>query len=185
MTFTPAYPTTLFSCLHDEQEPVGTLGRGTHYSVFRAVEWLDVVRTPLVRPEIHDFAVIWDEDHDARIVNAIEGIYMAGLMSPVQFVGERKGSLTVIVAAKFYFSINQNVLEDYRLSLEGAANAALGTDNWPTTLGVFHRDPDSEETNLQDLIAAEKFRVTTYVRNIDSLWSLGTKPFEAHGVHTT
>ena len=40
----------LFSCLYDEAEPVGSLGRGTHYSIFRSVEWLDVTRRPLALP---------------------------------------------------------------------------------------------------------------------------------------
>lgn len=57
----PAY-SRLFSCLHDEASPVGNLGRGTHFSIFRSVEWLDVERQPLARPQIHDFAVIWDEN---------------------------------------------------------------------------------------------------------------------------
>ncbi|WP_253073410.1 hypothetical protein [Sodalis ligni] len=94
---------TLLSCLYDEQQPIGNLGRGTHYSIFRTVEWLDVNRTPVNLPQLHDFSVIWDEDHDERVINVIENIYMAGLLSPIQFIGERKGTLTVIVAAKFYY----------------------------------------------------------------------------------
>ena len=49
MAATPQY-STLFSCLYDEPDPVGQLGRGTHYSVMRSVEWLDVTRRPLALP---------------------------------------------------------------------------------------------------------------------------------------
>jgi hypothetical protein len=66
----PQY-SNLFTCLHDKLESIGTLGRGTHYSVFRSVESLNVIRRPLTLPQINDFAVIWDEDHDTRVIEAI------------------------------------------------------------------------------------------------------------------
>lgn len=174
---TPAY-STLFSCLYDEPEPIGHLGRGTHYSVFRSVEWLDVVRTPLTVPQVHDFAVIWDEDHDARVIDAIENIYMAGLLSPVQFIGERKGNLSVIVAAKFYWAHSQDTLNAYIQQLNNISGSLNHGDSWKTEVGMFDRSPGSpHQTDLQGLIMADDHRVITYVRNIDSLWNLGTKPF--------
>ena len=71
MSPVPSY-SKLFSTLHDEAEPVGNLGRGTHYSVFRAAEWFDVERRPLVQAQIHDFAIVWDEDHDTRVISTVE-----------------------------------------------------------------------------------------------------------------
>ncbi len=174
---TPIY-STLFSCLYDEPEPVGYLGRGTHYSVFRSVEWLDVTRSPLAVPEIHDFAVVWDEDHDTRIIDVIEDIYMAGLLSPIQFIGERKGMLTVIVAAKFYFSGSETDLESYTRLLQKISDNPRHGDAWPVEVGMFDRSPGSpHQTELLGLISANEHRVITYLRNIDSLWALGTKPF--------
>lgn len=78
----PVY-SALLACLYDEPEPVGHLGRGTHYSIFRTAEWRDVVLDPLPVPQIHDFAIIWDEDHDTRVIEAVEAIYMTGLLSPI------------------------------------------------------------------------------------------------------
>lgn len=174
---TPAY-STLFSCLYDEPEPIGHLGRGAHYSVFRGVEWLDVVRAPLTVPQIHDFAVIWDEDHDTRVIDVIEEIYMAGLLSPIQFIGERKGNLSVIVAAKFYWAHSQDTLNAYIQQLNKISGSQNHGDSWPTEVGMFDRSPGSpHQTDLQGLIMADEHRVITYVRNIDSLWNLGTKPF--------
>lgn len=177
---TPAY-STLFSCLHDEPEPVGYLGRGTHYSVFRSVEWLDVVRTPLAIPQVHDFAIIWDEDHDTRVIEVVESIYMAGLLSPIQFIGERKGILTLIVAARFYFAYDQATLEAYIRQITEIAQNANHGDCWPVEVGMFDRSPGApqypHQTELRGLIAAEEHRVVTYLRNIDSLWGLGTKDF--------
>ncbi|HEN3280919.1 TPA: hypothetical protein U5D21_002770 [Yersinia enterocolitica] len=169
---------TLFSCLYDEQEPVGHLGRGSHYSVFRSVEWLDVVRAPLATPQIHDFSVIWDEDHDTRIIEIIECIYMASLLSPIQFIGERKGVLTVILAAKYYFNTPESELKLYEQQLQEICTKPSHGDYWPIELGMFDRSPDSpHQTHLQGLISDKEYRVINYLRNIDSLWRLGTKPF--------
>lgn len=174
---TPVY-STLLSCLYDEPEPIGNLGRGAHYSIFRAVEWLDVTRTPIAQPQVHDFAVIWDEDHDKRIIEIIERIYMAGLLSPIQFIGERKGMLTVIVAAKFYFYGSEADTESYKQQLQEVCKNPSHGDEWPIELGMFDRSPGSpHQTELHGLIMASEHRVTTYIRNIDSLWSLGTKAF--------
>ncbi len=174
---TPAY-STLFSCLYDEPEPFGYLGCGAHYSVFRSVEWLDVVRAPLAVPEVHDFAVIWDDDHDTRVLDAIEMIYMAGLLSPIQFIGERKGRLHAIVAAKFYFAHSQDTLNAYIQQLNDISGALNHGDSWTTKVGVFERSPDTaHRTALYGLIDADEHRVITYVRNIDSLWNLGAKTF--------
>jgi hypothetical protein len=173
---TPVY-STLLSCLHDETGPIGNLGRGTHYSIFRSAEWLNVVRQPLQVPEVHDFAVIWDEDHDTRVVPVVEAIYMAGLLSPVQFIGERKGNLTVIVAAKFYFDVYTDIAA-YTEKLQHISEQTSGGDFWPVEVGMFDRSSDSpHQTKLHGLVMAEEHRVITYLRNIDSLWSLGTKPY--------
>lgn len=177
MSDLPIY-SSLFSCLYDEQGPVGQLGRGTHYSVLRSVEWLDVQREPLSLPQIHDFAVVWDEDHDTRVIEAVENIYMAGLFSPVQFIGERKGMLTIILAARYYWSGTGANIEDYKKAVEDICRD-VGGDSWPVEIGSFDRSPGSpHQCELHGIIAAGEHRVLTYLRNIDSLWSLGTKDYQ-------
>ena len=177
MSTKPIY-SSLFSTIHDEPGPVGNLGRGTHYSVLRCAEWFDVVRTPLQKAQIHDFAVIWDEDHDTRVFDAIERLYVSGLLSPVQFIGERKGSLTVLVAAKFYFHGPQSVIDEYKKRVEEISQTS-GGDCWPSEVGMFDRAPGwpPHQTELEDIIADKELRVVTYLRHIDSLWSLGTKEY--------
>jgi hypothetical protein len=177
---------TLFSCVYDEAGPIGKLGRGTHYSVCRSVEWLDVVRLPLKKPQIHDFAVIWDEDHDIRVIAVIEQIFMAGLLSPIQFIGERKGGLTAIVAARFWSYNSEAAFTAYTGALHDIVVKAMQDDPWSVNIGLFDRSPGSpHQTDLKSLINAEEHRVLTYLRNIDSLWNLGTKeftPFEVSAV---
>ncbi|MGB3225200.1 MAG: hypothetical protein WBB23_20590 [Desulforhopalus sp.] len=168
---------TLFSTIYDEPSPVGNLGRGTHYSILRCAEWLNVTRTPLSQAEIHDFAVIWDEDHDTRVIQIIEQLYMEGLLSPVQFIGERKAVLTVIVAAKFYFHGSEEVILDYEERIKRIADN-LESDSWISEVGMFDRSPGNpHQNNPKDIIAAEEHRVQLYLSNIDSLWKLGTKKF--------
>lgn len=172
----PVY-SSLFSTIYDEPEPVGHLGRGTHYSILRAVEWLDVTRLPLTAPEIHDFAVVWDEDHDTRVIEAIEQIYMAGLLSPVQFIGERKGTLTVLVAARFYYYGSGEDIHDYSQAIEKIAESL--DDPWPSKVGSFARTPNSEHQCItRELINDAEHKVLTYLKNIDSLWGLGAKPYK-------
>lgn len=104
---------------------------------------------------------------------------MAGLLSPIQFIGEHKGTLSIIVAAKFYYANSQDTLDTYRRRLnEISINASHG-DGWPTEVG---RSPGSpHQTDIKGLIvAASEHCVITYLRNIDSLWSLGTKQFIPH-----
>lgn len=167
---------TLFTCLYDERAPIGSLGRGTHYSIFRCVEWLDVTRRQLSFPQIHDFAVIWDEDHDERVIDAIERIYMAGLLSPVQFIGERKGGLTAIVAAKFFYSGTQSDTLAYNRSIEAITQQL--DDPWNSEIGSFDRSyVNSHQNRYEGLINDNDDRVGIYLANIDSLWGLGTRDY--------
>jgi hypothetical protein len=164
----------LFSCIHDEPTPVGQIGRGTHYSVFRAAEWHDVMRRPLPVAQVHDFAVIWDEDHDTRVIDVVEKLYMKSLLSPVQFIGERKGSLNVIVAAKFYYGVSEAELDAYKEAVAAEASD-VGGDYWPAEIGSFDRSEIDHQTDIGTIIQDTDFRTKTYLRNIDALWRLGTK----------
>jgi hypothetical protein len=185
MTNLPTY-STLFSCLHDEPAPFGNFGRGTHYSILRSIEWLDVERKPLERPQIHDFAVIWDEDHDPRVIEVIEQFYMAGLLSPIQFIGERKGMLTVMLAAKFYFGQTEESYAHYVKQLDGLAETQ--GDTWPVEIGSFDRHDqttDGHQTIMAGIVQDDSQAVLTYLKNIDYLWRLGTKNWHPPAVVET
>jgi Bacterial RNA polymerase, alpha chain C terminal domain len=86
-----------FKTLHDETSPAGYLGHGTHYSVLRAVVFRDPMGNPLSEGQFADFAVIWDEDHDTRVMEPIGEIYRRGLLSSFLMFGEHKGTFTAIV----------------------------------------------------------------------------------------
>lgn len=165
-----------FSCLHDEQEPVGNIGRGSHYSVFRTAEWRDVVRDPLEQAQVHDFAVIWDEDHDERVIDVAERIYMAGLFSPIQFIGERKGSLNVVFAARFRFHHPEEIFQKWERDIQRIASDVDG-DSWNVNFGRFDKnlfEGGPHQTEPGYIIQDTEARAIAYLRHIDNLWNLGT-----------
>lgn len=177
----PAY-STLFTCLYDQQDPA--VPRWTHHSIFRCVEYRDVTRKLLDKPIIHDFCVIWDSDHDERVIGAIERIYMEGLLSPIQFINEHKGLLTILIAAKAMFEMEET-MEEYAKRVEEAANIG-DVDYWPVALGTFSRhDRDlrtQHQTDLKHITGWDPVREHTFLLHLDGLWELGTKPWtHPHG----
>lgn len=166
MTQNSSY-SALFSCLHDEWEPVEYVGRGTHYSVFRSVEWLDVDRRQLVKPQIHDFAVIWNEDHDERVIAVIELIYMANLLSPVQFIGERKGGLSIVLAARYYCGSSDDLRGAEFVKLVSPLVSDVNGDSWNVEIGSFDRNDTSargHQTELPSIVQDNDEVPFTYLK---------------------
>jgi hypothetical protein len=169
----PAY-SPLFSCIYDQPEPVGSIGRGSHYSVFRTVQWRDIDGDFRDSGREHDIAVVWDEDHDSRIVDVIGHFHMAGLLWPVVFIGERKGLLTLIL----WHGVDPSVerADWYDAVREIAANET-DHDSWSVEYGTFHRDPANTQglTEPSGLIADDRSRVVAYLQAIDVVWQVGEK----------
>lgn len=140
------------------------LGRGTHYSVLRAATWRDASLNPLPNAEFQDFAVIWDEDHDIRVMMVIETLYFDGLLAPVRFIGERKGGLTVLVAPE---TATAWTLPSYTERVEGAVKRSGLDDWWNVAVGYVGAE--------SSIVGAASEKVAVYLQNIDNLWSLGTK----------
>lgn len=159
----PSY-SPLLHTLYDETDPVGNLGRGTHYSVLGCVQWADNHRCKRPVPGIQRFAVVWDEDHDKRIIQVIEAAYMRGIFAPVLYIGERKAFLTVMVNDEFFEIIKGDWLS-YCMAWEDICNETHG-DFWNLQL-VRVKDGGGE------MIADEGERVVTYLKNIHNLWNLG------------
>jgi hypothetical protein len=160
-----------FQMLHDETRPVGQLGRGTHYSVLRVPIWQDVWLNPVAQGSLLDFAVIWDEDHDERVVKAIEALYFGGLLSPVCFIGERKGSLSVLLGETTVEAWNEAALRCYRDAVNDIGQSLA--DPWPVMV-------DQVLSQRHSIIHAAPEDVATYLRNILLLWQLGSKPNSVH-----
>jgi hypothetical protein len=169
------------SCIYDEVTPLGNIGRGTHCSIFRCAEWYDGLRNRLFQAEVHDFAVVWDEDHDARVLVAAERLYLAGIFSPVLFIGERKGTLTVVVDQEFRDSLDDEADWQQWVADVNAECGEIDGDFWEVSIGSCdsgHSDRSAHERRVDaaGLIHDNRDRVSAYLRNIDLLWTLGTWP---------
>lgn len=165
-----------FQVLHDERSPVGNLGRGTHYSVVRTMLPVMEEADPNSPEEqifggarrrqlqMLDLAIIWDEDHDERIWGVIERLHAAGLLAPVRFIGERKGSVTVIC----------DPTTDY---------GAGGFDRYCQLVEKMTCTDDGDEWSVEvmqgigdgsgQIINDSKARVDGYLRGIEASWTLG------------
>ena len=149
-----------FSVLYDEPGPVGNLGRGTHHSVIRIFS-----RHPpgMITGTFNDVAIIWDEDHDTRVITAIELMIMKGFfVYDILFIGERKGMLSIIFRGDmppWLLANMQNRLDDIANELE---------DPWPVYINCLSDTDHSIINCCQD-------RINAYLHGIDALWSLGQK----------
>lgn len=152
-----------FQTLHNEQNPTGYLGRGTHYSVLRAVVFHDEAGGHLSQAQFCDFAVIWDEDHDERVIEPIEIIYRSGLLSSFLFFGERKGGFTALFSEKVHDLDRRTLLHDRIEEIAGGLS-----DPWFTCVA---NPTDSNNSIISD--ASDK--VELYLANLRMLWRLGLK----------
>ena len=155
-----------FNTLHDEVAPVGYLGRGTHYSVLRCIIWHDNMLNPLKKGKFLDFAVIWDEDHDERVIQVIENLYISGLLSPAIFVGERKGSLSILTEAASELRSEHYEVTEYQQAVE---NITQNQENDPWVAYV------SPYLSSHGIIDDSYQRVSLYLENLKQQWQLGIR----------
>ena len=155
-----------FKTLHDETGPTGNLGRGTHYSILRSASWVDDYGCPNKKAQFHDLAVIWDEDHDERIITAIEKIYLEGLLSCTAAIGERKGMITLLLCESAFKKYKSGNVEEYIQRVQSVCND-IEHDIWSVSVGSL--------CSSEGIINADEELVTQYLRTLDILWQLGLK----------
>lgn len=152
-----------FQTLYDEQEPVGNLGRGTHYSVLRATSWHSPNYSISPRAMHFDFAIIWDEDHDTRVIECVEEVYLNGLLSKFLMFGERKANFTAMLSDHFVGGMRDGELRE---NIKWIANNAVDGDHFNGYVTTMANP---------DLINAAAGDVDLYLKNIMMLWKLGGK----------
>jgi hypothetical protein len=168
-----------FKTLYNETGPVGNFGRGTHYSVMRVPIWQDTLLRPMHQGAMLDFAIIWDEDHDERVLEVIERMYFAGLLAPVRFIGERKGTLSVLIDAGAVEAWKPAALKKYRDAVVSISNNQ--NDPWPahvSSLASLAGSPAPAIGLDPSIIHENRAKVIAYLQNIDMLWNVGIKPHE-------
>ena len=163
-----------FQTIHDERAPLGTFGRGTHHSVLRAVSWHDTFLFPQPETKILDFAVIWDEDHDERVIKVAEELYLSGLLGPIRFVGERKAVLTLLLDQEFFYGLEDQIAKYKERMYDAVRRASEGFgDAWQVDIDGWKVDP---EVKTHAVIADDDAKVACYLQFIHSVWELGIKP---------
>ncbi len=167
----PIY-STLFSTLYDETKPVGNLGRGTHYSILRAAQPLNYLNRRQKEIQAQDLCVIWDEDHDTRVIEVIEELYLQNLLAPVTFIGERKGSVTVLVHIDF--RENDLLFEKFEQQLSHITSNL--NDPWALEIETYRAPPWERFQSV--IINDNSEKVKTYLDNISNLWDLGLKNYK-------
>ena len=152
-----------FETLYDEPKPVGSYNnREIHYSILRAIVFTSPNGDALPESRVHDFAVIWDEDHDVRIIEAIQKIYTAGLLPCFLALGERKACLTGHFTPHMSATSRKKALP---LVEEICTNIA--NDFWTTEFTKY--------LSLDDHVMV-KSQEDIFFANILNQWSLGPKP---------
>lgn len=138
-------------------------------AVLRVPIWFDECLNPLPEGSLLDFAVIWDEDNDVRIVPAIAALHFAALLGPVRFIGERQGSLTLLIDPKAVAAWSPGEFESYRTAVRNVSQSL--DDPWSATIDTVLGTEHSIAHAPRDLVLA-------YLKNIELLWQLGRKPYQ-------
>lgn len=174
---------TFFACLYDQAESVGSLGRGTHYSVMRTTQWRDDFGKATDRPMIHDFAVVWDEDHDERVMAVIDRLHLAGLLWPVLFIGERKGGLSLLTSITAEVTAAVNGI--YKECVQTICNDVNG-DVWNCDFGIFDGvlGNNVSRTRPCGLINDCDDKVIAYLNGVSVIWRLGIQNYSVPSIYS-
>ena len=143
----------LFYCLFDKKHS-GAEGKSAHHSVFQAAVWHDKLMNPVSSAKVQRLAVIWDEDHDTRILDVLEEIYIKGLLSPILFIGERRGRVVVILDQEFICKTTEKQLLEYKSKIAEICQNPCHEDSWSVNFGWFNCVPvdGKYKANPDDLV---------------------------------
>ena len=101
-----------FKSLHYKISPAGKSKQNKHFSVLRAGP------SSNMPPNFEDistyqaFVIIWEKEHNIKVIKIVEKLYSERLLSPILFIEERKGFLTIIIDKKI-FDYNKVAWMDY------------------------------------------------------------------------
>lgn len=156
----------LFTTLYDQQGPIGDGTIDVHYSVLQAVTWHKVNSGIADRGYHHRFAIIWDEDHDTRVIVCIEEIYLAGLLPKFIMFGENQAGFTAVLNEAYVREDENDALAGKILDI---AETSVSPDCWGSEIvrldayDTFDfREPNQSQGGH-----------SVYLHNIDTVHRLG------------
>jgi len=136
-----------FKTIYDETSPTRYLGQGTHHSVLRAIVFHDQNGKPLSEGQFADFAVLWDEDRDERVIEPIEEIYRRGLLPSFLMFGESEAVFTAILSDKALsltptekderIAFLETAISDICQSLDDAWHSEVVDRHGPNTMNSY------------------------------------------------
>lgn len=164
----------LFQTIYDEQQQSSKLGRGTHYSILRAITWKDENLNTLPRAKYLDFAVIWDEDHDDRVISVLEKMYIEGYLSIGTLFGERKAVFSFVLHDDFKTSDFKQIYSNVDKIL-----GSYEEDTWFIRMDylTYVEDEDGyvQDSEVINIIQDSNENVEKYLKDISKKWNLGLK----------
>ncbi len=149
-----------FRTEYDEQRDIGVLE--AHHSVL-SVPSLNKEYSAL---DIQRIAVIWDDDHDERVIPILEAACFKGLLRNVLFIAEHKGAVSIIMhgnAKSFLWKTRQKKWQDI-------CDEVIENDE-------FKIDIMSKEEYVQTLADSLQPMYENYLNHICDVWSLGAHDF--------
>jgi hypothetical protein len=166
-------------CIYDEPAPTGLIGSGTHYSVVQALCWRSNKGELRKQAAVQNVAIIWDEDHDLRIIPCVEALLMAGLLHAIAIIGEREGGVTIVFNSLSATQMSEDQKRAYREEVTHVINDVVTSkhdDSWGITFGEMIEVPSLAKTGYnifhRDLIQDDVQKVEKYIRNINHLWDI-------------
>lgn len=111
----------------------------------------------------YDFCIIWDEDHDERIIEIVNELNKRKLLSPILFIGERKGNVSIVLN-KYLITDEENYF-DYVKDIITSVSTLQG-DIFETYFMCLDED-------LGMLINDDNNKVREYLLEICKKYNLG------------
>ncbi|TRO38593.1 hypothetical protein EQ832_12125 [Pseudomonas sp. ALS1131] len=149
-----------FRTEYDEQQNIGVLE--AHCSIL-SVPSLNKKDAVL---DVQRVAVIWDEDHDERVIPILEAACFKGLLRNVLFIAEHKGAVSIIMdesAKSFLRNARQKKWQEI-------CDEVVENDE-------FSADVMSKEEYVQTLVDSLQPMYENYLNHICDVWSLGPHDF--------
>jgi hypothetical protein len=135
----------------------------------RNLTWIGKNNETMKKAMAHDFAIIWEKDHDERIIPAILRMYTNNLFGAAMIVGVRRGVLTYLIDNALLQQIDEQQITVFKNALTEQCQPHTG-DKWSVEVASI-QDPRTSQIIMD---TPEKVRV--YLENIHNLWNLGIKP---------
>ncbi len=159
-----------FKTMYDDRSHMH-ISHGVHYSILRSLCWSDynlsVEEGTLHQSYYHDLCVVWDEDHDERIFELINILHINGLLPAINYIGERKGAVSIIINPNIRRSSRQ-YFEERFFEIFGGETVTLPSDQW-------HVEFCGEDDLQGSYILGNSTESQLFVFSVNHLWGPGIK----------